>query len=104
MTAALRSRGIPTRYVSGFLAPSPGDAPNEEGSHAWVQCYEDGRWYGFDPANHARQDGRYVVTAVGRDYDDVPPLRGSFRGRGQHEWSATVKVDAPADEQGGEQQ
>ena len=99
MAAALRMSGVPTRYVSGFLAPSRGDAANEEGSHAWVQCYVDGVWYGFDPANQVLQDERYVVTAVGRDYDDVPPLRGSFRGAGQHEWVATVRVDSPAETQ-----
>jgi transglutaminase-like putative cysteine protease len=97
MAAALRVSGIPTRYVSGFLAPPQGEAANEEGSHAWVQCYVDGAWHGFDPANDDRQDERYVVTAVGRDYDDVPPLRGSFRGAGEHEWSATVRVDSPHD-------
>jgi transglutaminase-like putative cysteine protease len=99
MAAALRMSGVPTRYVSGFLAPSRGDAANEEGSHAWVQCYVDGAWFGFDPANQVLQDERYVVTAVGRDYDDVPPLRGSFRGAGQHEWVATVRVDSPAESQ-----
>lgn len=95
MAAALRMAGIPTRYVSGFLAPAEGDAANEEGSHAWIQCYVDGAWHGFDPANRTRQDERYVVTAVGRDYDDVPPLRGSFRGAGAHEWRAAVRVDSP---------
>lgn len=98
MAAALRMRGVTTRYVSGFLAPAAGDAAHE-GSHAWVQCFVDGTWHGFDPANRARQDERYVVTAVGRDYDDVPPLRGSFRGAGEHEWSATVRVDGSRDAQ-----
>ena len=91
MLAGLRHRGIPARYVSGYLAPLEGEESGEA-SHAWVQLLADGRWYGFDPANNAAQDERYVVTAVGRDYDDVPPIRGTFHGVATEEWRTTLRV------------
>ena len=56
-------------------------------------------WHGFDPANHSPQDGRYVVTAVGRDYDDVPPIRGAFTGSAAEHWSTMVRVRAESPEQ-----
>lgn len=91
MLAALRARGIPARYVSGYLAPHEG-AESSQASHAWVQIHANDRWYGFDPANNASQDERYVVTAVGRDYDDVPPIRGTFAGVATEEWHTTLRV------------
>lgn len=93
MLAALRQRGIPARYVSGYLAPEQGEAASEA-SHAWIQLLADGRWHGFDPANDTAQDGRYVVTAVGRDYDDVPPIRGTFAGVATEGWRTTLSVRA----------
>lgn len=90
--AMLRSRGIPARYVSGYLAQADA-VTTTEASHAWVQVLLDGRWYGFDPANGTPQDGRYVITAVGRDYDDVPPVRGSYRGRAREQWTTTVRIE-----------
>ena len=65
MLAALRTRGIPARYVSGYLAPHVGEEA-AQASHAWVQLLAPDGWHGFDPTNSARQDGRYVVTAVSR--------------------------------------
>ena len=102
MLAALRMRGFPSRYVSGYLAPDEGQVV-AEASHAWAQVYADGAWHGFDPSNRTAQDERYVVTAVGRDYDDVPPLRGSYRGLAEQAWSASVRVQSQDDE-GGQQQ
>ena len=93
MLAALRLRGIPARYVSGYLAPAVGEGASPA-SHAWVQLLTPGGWRGFDPANDCRQDGRYVVTAVGRDYDDVPPLRGAYTGAALEHWTALVRVRA----------
>ena len=91
MLAALRQRDIPARYVSGYLAPTEGEN-TAEASHAWVQLLAGDRWHGFDPANDALQDGRYVVTAVGRDYDDVPPIRGTFAGLASQEWHTSLRV------------
>ena len=91
LLAAVRSRGLAARYVSGYLGPAEGEDVGEA-SHAWVQVWHDGLWQGIDPANQCRQDGRYIVTAVGRDYDDVPPVRGGFRGGIEHDWTTSVRV------------
>lgn len=103
MLAALRMRGIPARYVSGYLAPHVGEAATPA-SHAWVQLLAPDGWHGFDPANDARQDGRYVVTAIGRDYDDVPPIRGAFTGSASEHWSTMVRVRSESQEQEQQQQ
>ena len=79
---ALRSVGISARYVSGYLHPRP-DA--EIGvtvageSHAWVEWFC-GQWHGFDPTNLIDIGDRHVLVGRGRDYNDVPPLRGVYAG------------------------
>jgi len=88
----LRARGIPALYVSGYLAPPEGSAEGDA-SHAWVRVHAGGAWHGFDPANRSPEDARHVVTALGRDYDDVAPVRGSYRGLAEESWSAVVRVE-----------
>lgn len=79
---ALRHVGIPARYVSGYLHPRP-DAevgvPVTGESHAWVEWFA-GRWQGFDPTNNIEIGDRHVLVGRGRDYGDVPPLRGVYAG------------------------
>lgn len=79
---ALRSVGIPARYVSGYLHPQPdaavGVAVTGE-SHAWVEWFA-GEWQGFDPTNNIEIGDRHVLVGRGRDYNDVPPLRGVYAG------------------------
>jgi transglutaminase-like putative cysteine protease len=80
--ALLREIGLPARYVSGYLHPQPGAKPGDAvhgESHAWVE-YWDGTWVACDPTNLAQVGERHVVVAVGRDYGDVPPLKGIYRG------------------------
>ena len=91
MLAALRSRNIPALYVGGFLAPEEGASVSDAG-HAWVRVFADGAWFGFDPANRRAEDEHYIVTALGRDYDDVAPVRGSYRGIAEESWSAIIQV------------
>ena len=79
--ACLRSHGLAARYVSGYLAttPPPGQARLEgaDASHAWVAVWLGGdRWLALDPTNDTRADERYVTVAWGRDYGDVPPVKG----------------------------
>lgn len=93
MLAALRMRGIPALYVSGFLAPIDGPSISDAG-HAWVRVYSDGAWFGFDPANSRAESDHYIVTALGRDYDDVAPVRGSFRGIAEESWSANIHIQS----------
>jgi transglutaminase-like putative cysteine protease len=83
----LRLAGVPARYVSGYLAPkvSPGDPPpsTDQATHAWVEAMLPGvGWMGFDPTHGCVVTDHYVRLAVGRDYADVPPLRGVYRSSG----------------------
>jgi transglutaminase-like putative cysteine protease len=80
---ALRSAGIPARYVSGYLHPKPNAAIGETvagESHAWVEWFCGGEWRGFDPTNNIDIGDRHVLVGRGRDYNDVPPLRGVYAG------------------------
>ncbi len=80
---ALRSVGIPARYVSGYLHPKPSAAIGETvagESHAWVEWFCGGSWRGFDPTNGIDIGDRHVLVGRGRDYNDVPPLRGVYAG------------------------
>ena len=79
--AACRSLGLACRYISGYLAtyPPPGKERmiGVDASHAWAAVrLADGSWLAFDPTNDTMVDARYTTVAWGRDYDDVPPLRG----------------------------
>jgi transglutaminase-like putative cysteine protease len=79
---ALRSVGIPARYVSGYLHPKPDAAIGETvagESHAWVEWFC-GSWRGFDPTNLIDIGDRHVAVGHGRDYNDVAPLRGVYAG------------------------
>lgn len=92
MISILRAWGVPARYVSGYLGPDGDPAPTNE-SHAWVECWLPGLgWCGFDPANDCDCDGRHVRAAVGRDYADVPPVRGVFRGSATSTLTTRVEV------------
>ena len=92
--ALLREVGLPARYVSGYLHPmaaaKPGDEMEGE-SHAWVE-YWDGKWIACDPTNLAQVGERHVVVAAGRDYGDVPPLKGIYRGAPNSSMRVAVSV------------
>ncbi len=95
MIAIARSWGVPSRYVSGYLHTSgdPGGQTAATGSHAWVECRLPGAgWVGFDPTNPAGGDGRHIRVATGRDYADVSPTSGVFRGNGDAEIEVDVIV------------
>ena len=82
--ALARSLGIPARYVSGYLHPSPDTDLGElvwGQSHAWVELWT-GEWRAFDPTNGATVGERHIVVGRGRDYGDVSPLRGIYQGGG----------------------
>ncbi|BDI21307.1 transglutaminase family protein [Herbiconiux sp. L3-i23] len=79
---ALRSLGIPARYVSGYLHPKPdaevGETVTGE-SHAWIEWFC-GDWHAWDPTNLIPIGDRHVLVGRGRDYKDVAPLRGVYAG------------------------
>jgi len=96
--AALRRVGVPARYVSGYLEtlPPPGQKKLQgaDASHAWFSVYDTrSGWHDFDPTNDKRPDHQYVVTACGRDYGDVTPLKGIVYGGGTPRLRVEVDVD-----------
>jgi transglutaminase-like putative cysteine protease len=89
MLAVMRSYGVPARYVSGYL-----HRPNKESqSHAWVEVWtpEQG-WCGIDPTNDCVVNEHFVKVAVGRDFTDVPPNKGVYRGIGEETIGARVET------------
>ena len=101
MIAMARRVGIPCRYVSGYLSTSRDghDRSADGATHAWAEAYLPPLgWVGFDPTNDVLAGERHLRVAVGRDYGDVPPTRGVFRGEAASELSVLVTVslsDAP---------
>ena len=95
---ALRSAGIPARYVSGYLHPQPtaeiGETVIGE-SHAWVEWFC-GSWHGYDPTNSIDIGDRHVRVGHGRDYTDVTPLRGVYAGMGGSELFVSVEITREA--------
>ncbi len=80
MLACLRSKGIPARYVSGYLY-SGGELRGDSATHAWVECVlPGGRWLGVDPTNRCLANDHHIRVHTGRDYDEVPPTRGIYTG------------------------
>jgi hypothetical protein len=95
MIATCRSWGIPARYVSGYLFTdrSVGDRSDPDASHAWVEVFLPSlRWVGFDPTNNTVAGERHVVCAIGRDYSDVPPSRGVYKGEAESQLGVGVSV------------
>lgn len=84
----LRSVGIPARYVSGYLEtlPPPGKEKlvGADATHAWLAYFSpDEGWVEFDPTNNTLAKHQHIVTAFGRDYYDVTPLKGVIYGGGE---------------------
>jgi len=92
--ALLRAAGLPARYVSGYLHPKADPQPGTTAigqSHAWVE-YWAGSWTPLDPTSGADVGARHVVVARGRDYSDVPPLKGIYHGTSYGSMDVTVEV------------
>jgi transglutaminase-like putative cysteine protease len=97
--ALLRSMGVPARYVSGYLHPRKDAAKGEVvsgESHAWVEAWA-GDWWGFDPTNGVPAGERHVIVGRGRDYADVPPLRGIYSERATADGDALVEATGAVD-------
>jgi transglutaminase-like putative cysteine protease len=89
MIGLLRTLKVPARYVSGYI-----HRPNKESqSHAWCEAWvPDLGWVGMDPTNDCLVHDHFVKVAVGRDFSDVPPNKGVYRGRGEE--SISVRVES----------
>lgn len=94
MLGMCRSVGVAARYASGYLYNGPLDGlVGSQASHAWCEVYLPGTgWIGYDPTNNTLADERYVKVAVGRDYDDVAPVAGNYRGTGHCRMEVRVEV------------
>jgi len=94
--AVLRGLGIPARYVSGYLFHDGSDRNTAaNASHAWVEAYLPTLgWVGFDPTNDSLASDKHIRVAVGRDYADVPPTRGVYKGEAESELAVAVSVSA----------
>jgi transglutaminase-like putative cysteine protease len=98
MIALARELGIPCRYVSGYLYRPAAERADADATHAWVEALLPGAgWVGFDPTNDTLAGAGHIRTAIGRDYADVPPTRGVFKGDAHTELGVAVQV-VPADE------
>ncbi len=95
MIAVARALKIPARYVSGFLHP---DAERYRGytqTHAWCELlFPSAGWVGFDVTNHCVVGGNFVKVAFGRDFRDVPPNRGVYRGAAKEAIEVAVRSEA----------
>ena len=95
MITLVRSKlRIPCRYVSGYLFHEDrSDRSSESATHAWIEALiPEYGWVGFDPTNSLVAGERHIRTAIGRDYSDVPPTHGIFRGRAKSQLSVAVRV------------
>ena len=90
LIGACRVRRLPARYVSGYLFDPDHGGRSE--SHAWADVFEDGRWVSLDPTHDTEQTGRYVRVGVGRDYADVSPTRGVYKGVAEETLDVAVTI------------
>ena len=102
MIALVRRLRVPCRYVSGYMfhldaSQEKQDRSLEGASHAWAEALVPGLgWIAFDPTNNLIGANRHIRVAIGRDYADVPPTRGVYKGEAESELSVAVVV-SPSD-------
>jgi transglutaminase-like putative cysteine protease len=112
LLGASRKRGLPARYVSGYLVPNRAENPNSaleeviggQASHAWVEVYiPECGWMALDPTLGMAVGPRHVRIAYGRDYGDVAPVRGLYNGHAGQRLSVDVQLRPDVDIDGHEQ-
>jgi transglutaminase-like putative cysteine protease len=90
----LRTMHIPGRYVSGYICPHRSGLKGEGATHAWVEAWIPGSgWTGIDPTNKIWVTNNHVKLAVGRNFADCTPVKGSFKGIANQDLSVFVSVD-----------
>jgi len=92
--ALARAVGLPARYVSGYFHPDADAIIGEEisgQSHAWIELWT-GAWWGYDPTNACSVAERHVAVARGRDYGDVPPVKGVYAGSAENTMRVVVRM------------
>jgi len=93
MLELLRMMGIPSRYVSGYICPNKNGMRGEGATHAWVEAFiPHYGWVGIDPTNNVWATNNHVKLAVGRDFNDCTPAKGTFKGPARQSLSVYVSV------------
>jgi transglutaminase-like putative cysteine protease len=93
MLQVLRSMGIPSRYVSGYICPNKNGLRGEGATHAWVEAWIPGQgWTGSDPTNNVWVTDDHVKLAAGRNFNDCSPVKGTFKGPAVQKLSVFVSV------------
>ena len=93
MLQILRSMKIPSRYVSGYICPNKDGLRGQGATHAWVEAWiPQHGWAGIDPTNNVWVTNKHIKLAVGRNFSDCSPIRGSFKGPAQQQLSVYVSV------------
>ncbi len=89
----LRTAGIPTRYVSGYICPNATGFRGEGATHAWVEFYTPTQgWLGIDPTNNIWTMDNHVKLSVGRDFNECTPVKGTFKGLAKQTLSVSVSI------------
>lgn len=89
----LRTMGIPCRYVSGYICPNKNGMRGEGATHAWVEVWIPMQgWTGLDPTNNVWVSNTHVKLAVGRNFNDCTPIKGTFKGTAEQKLSVYVSV------------
>lgn len=93
LLAILRLMNIPARYVSGYICPNKSGMRGEGATHAWVEAYIPFYgWLGLDPTNNCLVNDTHVRLAVGKNFSDCSPVKGTYRGTSNHSLDVTVTV------------
>jgi hypothetical protein len=89
----LRMTGIPARYVSGYICPNRNGMRGEGATHAWVEAYIPVYgWLGLDPTNNCFVNDLHIRLAVGRNFSDCSPVKGTYKGTSNHRLEVGVSV------------
>ena len=90
----LRRVGIPARYVSGYICPKDQELRGEGATHAWVEvCIPFYGWIGIDPTNNCMANDRHVRLAIGRNFSDCTPVKGTYKGSSEHTLEVSVSIE-----------
>lgn len=93
LLSMLRLVGMPARYVSGYICPNKNGMRGEGATHAWVETYIPFYgWLGIDPTNNCLVNETHVRLAVGKNFPDCSPVKGTYRGTSNHTLDVTVSV------------
>ena len=93
MLQMLRTLKIPSRYVSGYICPNKNGMRGEGATHAWIEAYiPEFGWAGIDPTNNVWATNHHVKLAVGKNFADCSPVKGTFKGPAKQLLSVYVSV------------